>query len=164
MISTKKIVFSRLWKSREPRATGAWGFIVRDDKGEFVAAEAGKLRHLRSALQAETEALVAAVEGAAALGLNRVVFESDSKVLVDALNSSSHELSEIGVLLREARSLCILSFDLFSFKHYRRVCNKIAHTLAKFGSQAEEEYVGWADVAPDFVSDLVASESAVSVD
>jgi hypothetical protein len=34
---------------------------------------------------------VAAVEGAAALGLNRVVFESDSKVLVDALNSSSHE-------------------------------------------------------------------------
>jgi hypothetical protein len=34
----------------EPRATGAWGFIVRDYKGEFVAAAAGKLRHLRSAL------------------------------------------------------------------------------------------------------------------
>jgi hypothetical protein len=61
------------WK---PRATCAWGFIVCDDKGEFVTATAGKLRHLRYALQAETEALVAAVEGVAALGLNIVVFES----------------------------------------------------------------------------------------
>jgi ribonuclease HI len=144
----------------EPSKTGSWGFVVRDDKGEFVAAAAGKLRHLRSALQAETEALVAAVEGAAALSLNRVIFESDSKILVDALNSSSHELSEIGILLREARSLCVVSFDSFQFKHCSRVCNKIAHTLAKFGSQADEECVGWADIAPDFVSDLVASESA----
>jgi hypothetical protein len=103
---------------------------------------------------------VAAVEGA----LNRVVFESDSKVLVDALNSDSHELSKIGVLLREARSLCISSFDLFSFKHCRRVCNKIAHILAKFGSQTEEECVGWTDVAPYFVSDLVASESTAFVE
>jgi hypothetical protein len=107
---------------------------------------------------------VAAVEGATALSLNKVVFESDSKVLVDALNSDSHELSEIGVLLREARSLCISSFDLFSFKHCRRVCNKIAHILAKFGSQTEEECVGWTDVAPDFLSDLVASESTAFVE
>jgi hypothetical protein len=57
----------------------------------------------------------------------------------------------------------ISSFDLFSFKHCHRVCNKIAHTLAKFGLQAEEECVGWADVTLDFVSDLVASESAASV-
>jgi hypothetical protein len=61
----------------EPLGSGAWGFIARDDRGEFVAAAAGKLRHLRSALQAETEACVAAVEGAVALGLNRVVFELD---------------------------------------------------------------------------------------
>jgi ribonuclease HI len=101
--------------------------------------------HACSALQAETEAFVAAVEGAAALSLNRVFFQSDSKVMVDALNSSSHELSEIGVLLRDTRSLCIASFDLFCFKHCRRVCNKIAHTLAKFDSQADEECVGWAD-------------------
>jgi hypothetical protein len=65
--------------------------------------------------------------------------------MVDALNSSSHELSEIGVLLRDTRSLCIASFDLFCFKHCRRVCNKITHTLAKFDSQVDEECVGWAD-------------------
>jgi hypothetical protein len=50
---------------------------------------------MRSALQAETKASVAVVEEAVAFGLNRVMFESDPKVLVGALNSSSHELSEI---------------------------------------------------------------------
>uniref|UniRef100_A0ACD5WHE3 Uncharacterized protein n=1 Tax=Avena sativa TaxID=4498 RepID=A0ACD5WHE3_AVESA len=75
----------------EPLHEGAWGFVVRDDKGEFIAAAIGKLRHLRSALQAETEACVAAIEGAEALGLNRIIFESDCQVLVGALNSNSHD-------------------------------------------------------------------------
>jgi hypothetical protein len=51
---------------------GAWGFVVRSDAGEFVAAAAGQLKNLRDSLQAE--ACVAASEGAAALGLNRVIF------------------------------------------------------------------------------------------
>jgi hypothetical protein len=90
-----------------------------------------------------------------------VVFESDSQVLVNALNSSGHELSEIGVLLREARSMCIASLESFSFRHCRPECNKVAHSLARFASKADEECVGWTDVAPPFVSDVVASESAV---
>jgi hypothetical protein len=60
---------------------GAWGFVASLDKGDFVAAAAGKLQYIRSMLQAETEAC-GAVEGAVALGLHRVVFESDSKILV----------------------------------------------------------------------------------
>jgi ribonuclease HI len=124
----------------EPLGTGAWGFIARDDRDEFVTAT-GKLRQLRSALHAETS-WVTAVEGAVALGLNMVVFESDSKVLVGALNSSSPELSEISILLHEARSMCISSFESFSFVCCR-ICNKIAQTLAKFGSQTEEDCIGW---------------------
>jgi hypothetical protein len=34
-------------------------------------------------------------------------------VLVNALNSSSHELSDIGVLLHEIRSNCIASFEAY---------------------------------------------------
>jgi hypothetical protein len=57
--------------------------------------------------------------------------------------------------------MCISSFESFSFVYCRHICNKVAHTLAKFGSQTEEECVGWADVAPDFVYVLVASDVAV---
>lgn len=89
------------------------------------------------------------------------MLESDSQLLVSSLNSSSHELSEIGILLRETRSMCIASFESFCFKHCRRFCNKVAHALAKFGSLAEEVCVGWDNVAPNFVSNLVASDVAV---
>jgi ribonuclease HI len=140
--------------------SGAWGLVARTDEGDFIAAAAGKLRHLHDALQAETEACVAATEGAAALGLHRVVFESDSKTLVQALNSDSHDLSKIGVLLREARSICLSSFESFEFIFCSRYCNKVAHALAQYGYTAEDECCGWADDAPNFVSDLVASDVA----
>jgi hypothetical protein len=70
---------------------GAWGFVARADTGDFIAAAAGKLKHVRHALQAETEACVAAVEGAAALGLHRIVFESGNQTLVKALKTSSFD-------------------------------------------------------------------------
>jgi ribonuclease HI len=139
---------------------GAWGLVARTDEGEFIAAAAGKLRHLHDALQAEAEACVAATEGAVALGLHRVVFESDSKNLVQALNSESHDLSKIGVLIREARSICISYFESFEFTFVSRHCNKVAHTLAQYGYTADDECRGWAEDAPDFVSALVASDVA----
>ncbi|KAM0915505.1 hypothetical protein ACQ4PT_010803 [Festuca glaucescens] len=146
----------------ESTGSGAWGFVARTDAGDFIAAAAGKLRHLRDALQAEAKACAAATEGAAALGLHRVVFESDSQTLVNALNSSSHELSVIGILLHEARSNCISSFDSFEICFCPHQCNNVAHSLAQHGFRAEDECVGWADVAPPFVSDMLASDLAVS--
>jgi ribonuclease HI len=146
----------------ENTKTGAWGFVARDDIGEFIAAAAGKLRHIGSALQAETEACAAAVEGAAALGLHRIVFESDCQTLVNALKNGSYDLSDLGVLIREARSICIASFEFYEFSYCPRSCNKIAHVLAQHGLRADVECVGWADYAPDFVSVLVTSEIAES--
>ena len=144
----------------ESTKSGAWGFVVRSDTGEFIAAAAEKLKHLRNALQAETEACPAATEGASALGLHRVIFESDSQTLVHALQSKSHDLAEIGVLLREIRSECIGSFESFEFSFCPRSCNKVAHDIAQFGLRTETGCTGWADDAPEFVSGLIASEFA----
>jgi hypothetical protein len=74
----------------------------------------------------EMEACAATMEGAAALGLHRVVFESDNQTLVNALKTSSFDLSDIGILLREIRSVRIASFESFEFKFSPRSCNKVA--------------------------------------
>jgi hypothetical protein len=108
----------------------------------------------------EAEAGLAAVEGAAAMGLNRVVFESDSKNLVSALRDKKHDLSVIGVLLKEMRSLCIVSFQSFKFQFVSRKFNGVAHSLAQYGLRADVDYTDWEGETPDFVSDLVASEMA----
>jgi hypothetical protein len=146
----------------ENTKTGVWGFVARDDTGYFIAAATGKLRHIGSALQAETEACAAAVEGAAALGLHRIVFESDCQTLVNALKKGSYDLSKLGILIREARSICIASFEFYKFSYYPHSCNKIAHVLAQHGLCADVECVAWADYALDFVSVLVTSEIAES--
>ena len=93
----------------------AWGFIARSDEGEFIAAAAGSLLHVKDAFQAEAEACNAAVEGAAAIGLHRLIFESDCKNLVTALKGSGSDLAAIGVILKEVRSLCMVSFESHKF-------------------------------------------------
>ncbi|XP_073363127.1 uncharacterized protein [Aegilops tauschii subsp. strangulata] len=137
---------------------GAWGFIARDEMGNFIAAAAGKLEHIRSPLQAELSACMMAIDGAADLGAQRVVFESDCLTMINALNGREYDAAELGVLFREARSLCRLSFESYDFKFCRRGCNLIAHNLAQFGLGAVVSLSVWDVEAPDFVSALVGTE------
>jgi hypothetical protein len=126
----------------------AWGFTARSDTGDYIGAAAGKLWHLRDALQAKAEAGVAAVEGAVAPGLNRVIFESDSKNHVSALINKTHDLSAMGVLLKEIRSICISSFESFQFQFVPRNYNGAAHSLVQYGLRAKSECTGWEGDAP----------------
>jgi hypothetical protein len=67
-----------------------WGYIIRDQARNFVAAGAGRLMNLGSVLQAEAEACLAAIQGADKIGANRVIFESDASNLVQDLMSSDY--------------------------------------------------------------------------
>ena len=86
--------------------------------------------------------------------------ESDSAILVQALKTSEYDLSEIGTLLREARSSCILNFDVFEFDFCRRECNKVAHELAQYGARVGLPISEWIEHVPKFVSVLVTSDGA----
>jgi hypothetical protein len=67
----------------------------------------------KSALHDEAIACVAVIDVSSRLGVYRVMFESDSSTLVHALKTLTYDLSEIGVLLRDAKSTCTLHFDVF---------------------------------------------------
>jgi hypothetical protein len=79
-------------------------------------------------------ACLAAVAGAIKLGANRVILESDSSTLVKALNGKEYDRSEIGVLIKEAMSICRTNFECFEFPFDRRACNTVAHELAIYGA------------------------------
>ncbi|XP_071685499.1 uncharacterized protein [Lolium perenne] len=139
---------------------GAWGFIARGSDGSFIAAGTGAMNHLSSALHAEALACVAAIESMSNRGSFRVIFESDSLSLVNAVKSGDADLSDSGVLYREARSLCVLAFDAFEFRFCRRSCNKAAHAIAQHGGALGVQNLLWLDDEPDFVTGLVASDLA----
>nr|XP_051221193.1 uncharacterized protein LOC127339373 [Lolium perenne] len=144
--------------------TGGWGFIIRNHRGEFVAAGAGKVGFLRDPLHAETIACLAAVDGATNLGADRITFESDSLNLVQALRSNGYNRSAIGTLVMEARRKCMANFKSFDFSFCRRACNSAAHELAQYGVKSEMSDYFWVDSAPNCVTNFVASDLAEPVE
>ena len=140
---------------------GGWGYVIRDQAGNFIAAGAGNSVHLRDPLHSESVACLATIEGADRIGANRVIFESDASNLVLALNSSDYDSSEIGVLVKEARSLCILNFDSFRFSFSRRACKNVAHELAKLGTISESPDLYWDPDVPNCIATLLASDNVV---
>jgi ribonuclease HI len=128
----------------EATGTGGWGFIIRNHRGEFVAAGAGRLSLLRDPLHAETLACIAAVKGAAAVGARKVIFESDCSNLVRVLRSEELDRSALWPSTMEARKKCAAEFQIFSFSFCRRACNSAAHELAKVGvKSAASTFIGW---------------------
>ncbi|KAE8775970.1 hypothetical protein D1007_51441 [Hordeum vulgare] len=142
---------------------GAWGCIACNDQGEFLAAKAGSLQHLTGPLHAEVVACVLATEASSEMGLHKIILESDSHVLVHALNSDEYDRKMIGVLQRETRSVCYANFESFTFSFCNRKCNKVAHELPAFGFRMGAVDLSWIEQAPDFVSGLVASDMAEPV-
>ena len=143
--------------------TGAWGFIARDETSNFLAAAAGKMNHVISALHAEVIASMRAIEGATDLGAQCISFELDCLTMISALKGRGYDATELGVLFREARSLCHASFVFFEFMFCPQNYNHVAHALAQFAMGAAEPLHVWANVAPNFVSVLVNADMASQV-
>jgi hypothetical protein len=69
-------------------------------------------------------------------------------------------MSSIGVVVKEARSLCTLNFDSFQFSFWRRTCNNAAHELAKLGANSESIDSHWDGPVPSCIVTILASDLA----
>ena len=60
-----------------------------------------------------------------------------------ALKSNEYDKATIGVLVKKARSLCILNFE-YDLLFYCHTCNSVAHELAKLDvySHSNETFKG----------------------
>jgi ribonuclease HI len=65
----------------ESSNASGWGFIIRDDVGEGVAAGQGKIQYASSPFQVETAACLQAPRFAAAQGMLHLELETDCKNL-----------------------------------------------------------------------------------
>jgi hypothetical protein len=142
---------------------GGWGFVIRDDAGEPVMASAGRLRHLRDALQAEVFACIQGVKAAAEKGITNLILETDSMILKEALANDSYRLDEVGGLILELKHIIAGGFSSFICSYAPRNCNKEAHVLATKGSLLSDGGESRWESTPVFVNDLVASEIAASM-
>lgn len=114
-------------------SVGEWGVIARDNAGHILVAWAGSLEHTHDAFGAEVNALAVAVTIAAELGAIRVGFETDSKLLVDAMNIRVADSSLYAAIIEDLKYQLKMWFSKFGVSACRRSANSTAHELAKIG-------------------------------
>jgi hypothetical protein len=103
---------------------------VRDSCGQFIQAQTKWQRANMTVLEGEAVALLDAIHFAVGNRWDRVVFESDSATLVQALSSPGHGDSEFYAIV----SSIIFQLSLhsnFEVKFVRRRANMVAHSLAR---------------------------------
>ena len=111
---------------------------------------------LLSSTVAEMEALacLGAVQFAADLGLQRVIFEGDSTTIISAVSQGSSVLASFGNIIDDVRHL-LPSFSVVSFNHVHRLSNVVADALAKKASSIVGRRI-WADTLHLDIAELVS--------
>ena len=104
------------------------GVMIRDSKGNLVAALSKVLQGQYSSLESEIVALENGILLAKEMVLSQVIFESDALTLVQDFNTSE---SNLGHLYQGILDL-LKSFRSWKICHLKREHNRVAHELAHY--------------------------------
>jgi ribonuclease HI len=107
-----------------------WGWILRDSHGQFQLAGTNIMHSPLSVVEGEALAIIEAMEVVIDRGFPFVIFESDSKLVVDAISSRQTGVSEFSILISHIQSL-LRRNNYFEVKYVKRQANKVAHSLAR---------------------------------
>lgn len=129
--------------------------VIRDSKGQLVAALSSQLQALYPAKLVEVLAMEQGVLLAPELQLSQVIFEANALSIIQATNNnlSRNAFGHIIQELQQARH----SFAKCYFKHVCRDFNKVAHELAQFARHRKSTHL-WKGVTPPFVLPLVQAD------
>ncbi|KAL5836891.1 hypothetical protein ACOSQ3_014060 [Xanthoceras sorbifolium] len=121
--------------------------VVHDRQGLVLGASAQFYRADFPPLLAEATALLHGLQFMATAGWTVRIVESDCLVLVNALNSSSLLLFEIGIMLNDIWGL-LASSPGSCVQFVPRQANLVAHGLAKFACTLSSNMLWLDDFSP----------------
>ena len=131
------------------------GVIIRDCKGQTVAAFCKPLQSHFSAELVEVLALEQGIFLAWELQLSRVMFESDALSVINAINDSTFG-TPYGHIIQDI-SHAQSSFVFYSFKHLNQAFNFAAHELAHFARRNSSVHL-WKGFTPSFLEPFVQTD------
>ncbi|KAK1353602.1 hypothetical protein POM88_008168 [Heracleum sosnowskyi] len=132
------------------------GMVLRDDTGVFVAGMVKRFDENATVLEAEATGMYEVLQWVCGLGVSQVVVESDSLVVVDALNKNRKYVSEVGSIFESCRVVLQQRCDL-KVQHVRRQANKVAHSIAKIPCMSGS--MNCFSTPPPCVLELIVSDS-----
>ena len=127
---------------------GGWGFVARNNNGEFLERGYGKSERVSSPLQAEAQAALVSLRRVAELGMSRIVLETDAANLQKGLTSTELDRSVDGCLFRQIRNFISESFVQCVIRACPRSCNKVVDCLASYGASVARSGSGVYEPSP----------------
>ncbi|MCH81027.1 cytochrome P450, partial [Trifolium medium] len=106
------------------------GWCIRDHLGRFILAETTWMDGNCSILEGEAIALLEALKVMTQRGISHVIFETDSKTVVDAIHHLRGGSSEFSFIIRRINNILLCNPN-FKVKFVKRQANMVAHTLAR---------------------------------
>ena len=131
------------------------GMIIRDNEGQVMVSMSQRIPLPNIAIEVEALAARHAMELALEIGLNKGVLEGDSQILMNALTTNSHSLSQFGHIVNDIQYLAS-HFSIISYSHVRRYCNTVAHSLMRRAISFSSLQVWMEDVPLDIADVLQA--------
>uniref|UniRef100_M8B1L0 Uncharacterized protein n=1 Tax=Aegilops tauschii TaxID=37682 RepID=M8B1L0_AEGTA len=113
-----------------------WGVYSKEEGGEVIFTDAGRLACLTDALHAESLAMINAIRFVEEFGMGQVIFIMVCLLLKLALGSVTWDHAPLGILFREAKFKLQMDFVDYKIDVCSHLCNIPAHLLAGCGSTA----------------------------
>ena len=135
--------------------------VVRDRRGKFVGAVSSPMLLTHSVAEIEALACWKAIEFATKIGLQRVIVERDSAMVINALNQNNAGLSSYSVVIEDICSLALV-FESCVFAHTSQVCNSVADAIAKKTKAFRSAQV-WLNDPPDDIVSLLLFDVHLTV-
>jgi ribonuclease HI len=132
-----------------------WGWCIRGSNGQFILAGSNILYEKLNIIEGEALAIKEAMCEIIQRGFTQVIFESDSKVVVDAIHSRNVGVSEFCSIISSIQSLLLL-YPNFEVKFVKRQANSVAHTLARAAYSKTSRYI--YDLIPPCIHNILINE------
>lgn len=142
---------------QEMNASGT-GVVVRNWKGEFMAAQARFLPEKMDENAASSMAAKSAVEFAVEYYFTHVILEGDSHDTINILESlDENNPPDTTCTLQEAKSY-VKQLDRCSFSHVESSGNTAAHMVAQYAINVKDEAV-WLIEEPEYLSHILLADA-----
>jgi ribonuclease HI len=138
---------------------GYWmglGVVVRDEWGRIIAAHRKTERGLLVPTMTEARATLMAIRFCKNRGMDRVIFEGDAQVVINAVHSGELDGSCLSVIVADIKS------ELQSFQHWRlafvrREGNEAAHCLSREATTTLTDQ-SWFSEIPECLINVIRME------
>ncbi|GAU17355.1 hypothetical protein TSUD_232310 [Trifolium subterraneum] len=132
------------------------GVCIRDDQGQFVLAKTEWYSPILDVDTGEALGLLSALKWVKDLHLNSVLFELDSKRVVDKFNNNMIDESVFGDIIKDCKHVFNSYFTNSHVEFIRRQVNGVAHNLAKVAPSLANFRIH-TDI-PTCIQDLIINE------